>query len=182
MVLRSCLLPHQAGIDGTRQHRGTAAAALVLPDSGWAQNDPTRRQLSERAQTIGMPFIPDIEVETGAAALAIAASGTAAAVAFVPVAEALGYTSRLNYVSLDPPLIETFAIISRDPASLSPATQAMIKLAEEHMRTITGSTSRRRPGLSDPAGDGGAARRRPFSICHFYCPRKIGCFVRLAQC
>lgn len=109
---------------------------LVLPDSGWAQNDPTRRQLSERAQTIGMPFIPDIEVETGAAALAIAASGTAGAVASVPVAEALGYTNRLNYVSLDPPLIETFAIISRDPASLSPATQAMIKLAEEHMRML----------------------------------------------
>jgi hypothetical protein len=58
------------------------------------------------------------------------------AVASVPVAEALGYTNRLNYVSLDPPLIETFAIISRDPASLSPATQAMIKLAEEHMRML----------------------------------------------
>lgn len=115
---------------------GLLQRPLVLPDSGWAQNDPTRRQLSERAQTIGMPFIPDIEVETGAAALAIAASGTAAAVASVPVAEALGYTSRLNYVSLDPPLIETFAIISRDPASLSPATQAMIKLAEEHMRML----------------------------------------------
>lgn len=115
---------------------GLMQRPLVLPDSGWAQNDPTRRQLSERAQTIGMPFIPDIEVETGAAALAIAASGTAAAVASVPVAEALGYTNRLNYVSLDPPLIETFAIISRDPASLSPATQAMIKLAEEHMRML----------------------------------------------
>lgn len=109
---------------------------LVLPDSGWAQNDPTRRQLSERAQTLGLPFIPDIEVETGAAALAIAASGTAAAVASVPVAEALGYTKKLNWVSLEPPLIETFAIISRDPASLSPATQAMMKLAEEHMRML----------------------------------------------
>lgn len=115
---------------------GLLQRPLVLPDSGWAQNDPTRRQLSERAQTIGMPFIPDIEVETGAAALAIAATGTAAAVASVPVAEALGYTDRLNYVSLDPPLIETFAIISRDPGSLSPATQAMIKLAEEHMRML----------------------------------------------
>jgi DNA-binding transcriptional LysR family regulator len=123
-------LTEQVTIEGLLQR------PLVLPDSGWAENDPTRRQLSERAQTIGMPFIPDIEVETGAAALAIAASGTAAAVASVPVAEALGYTNRLNYVSLDPPLIETFAIISRDPASLSPATQSMIKLAEEHMRML----------------------------------------------
>ena len=54
----------------------------------------------------------------------------------MPVAEALGYTKKLNWVSLEPPLIETFAIISRDPASLSPATQAMMKLAEEHMRML----------------------------------------------
>ncbi|MDJ0460023.1 LysR family transcriptional regulator [Arthrobacter sp. NQ7] len=115
---------------------GLLQRPLVLPDSGWAQNDPTRRQLSERAQALGKPFVPDIEVETGAAALAIAASGTAAAVASVPVAEALGYTNRLNHVSLDPPLIETFAVISRDPTTLSPATKAMIKLAEEHMRML----------------------------------------------
>ena len=63
---------------------------LVLPESGFAQTDPTRRQLSERAQQLGRALVPDIEVETGAAALAIAASGVAGAVASVPVAEALG--------------------------------------------------------------------------------------------
>jgi LysR family transcriptional regulator, cyn operon transcriptional activator len=115
---------------------GLLQRPLVLPDSGWAANDPTRRQLSERAQTLGIPFAPDIEVETGSAALAVAAAGTAGAVASVPVAQALGYTEKLHWVSLDPPLIETFAIISRDPSSLSPATQAMIKLAEEHMRML----------------------------------------------
>lgn len=41
----------------------------------------------------------------------------------VPVAEALGYTKTLSWVNLDPPLIETFAVISRDPTNLSPATR-----------------------------------------------------------
>ena len=54
---------------------------LCLPEAGYAQTDPTRRQLSERAQQLGRPLVPDIEVETGAAALAIAASGVAGAVA-----------------------------------------------------------------------------------------------------
>jgi len=57
---------------------------LVLPESGFAQTDPTRRQLSERAQQLGRALVPDIEVETGAAALAIAASGVAGDVASVP--------------------------------------------------------------------------------------------------
>jgi LysR family transcriptional regulator, cyn operon transcriptional activator len=109
---------------------------LVLPDSSWSDVDPMRRQLSERAQALGYPLIPDIEVETGVAALAIAASGVAGAVASVPVAEALGYTKRLTWTSLDPPLIETFAVITRDPTNLSPATEAMIELTSQHMQML----------------------------------------------
>jgi LysR family transcriptional regulator, cyn operon transcriptional activator len=109
---------------------------LVLPDASWADTDPTRRQLSARAQRLGHPLVPDIEVETGAAALSIAASGVAGAVASVPIAEALGYAKKLTWVSLDPPLIETFAVITRDPTSLSPATEAMIGLINQHMRML----------------------------------------------
>ena len=39
-------------------------------------------------------------------------------------------------MSLDPPLIETFAVITRDPTSLSPATEAMIELINQHMRML----------------------------------------------
>jgi LysR family cyn operon transcriptional activator len=109
---------------------------LVLPDSSWSDVDPMRRQLSERAQALGYPLIPDIEVETGVAALSIAASGVAGAVASVPVAEALGYTKKLTWASLDPPLIETFAVITRDPTNLSPAIEAMIELTSQHMRML----------------------------------------------
>ena len=60
----------------------------------------------------------------------------AGAVASVPVAEALGYTKKLTWVSLDPPLIETFAVITRDTSSLSPAIEAMIELVNKHMRML----------------------------------------------
>lgn len=115
---------------------GLLERPLVLPDAGWAQTDPTRRQLSTRAQRIGKTLVPDIEVETGVAALQVAASGVAGAVASVPIAEALGYTKTLNWVSLDPPLVETFAVITRDPDNLSPGTQAMIELLNQHMRML----------------------------------------------
>ncbi|MFT4166308.1 MAG: LysR family transcriptional regulator [Microlunatus sp.] len=113
-----------------------AARPLVLPDAGYADTDPTRQQLSIRAQRQGFPLVPDIEVETGAAALSVAASGLAGAIASLPVAEALGFTKRLSWASLDPPLIETFAVITRDPHSLSPATEAMIELVNQHMRML----------------------------------------------
>ena len=60
----------------------------------------------------------------------------AGAVASVPVAEALGYGKKLTWASLDPPLIETFAVISRDPNNLSPGTEAMIELVSQHMRML----------------------------------------------
>ena len=72
----------------------------------------------------------------GAAALGIAASGVAGTVASIPVAQALGYTKTLSWVSLDPPLTETFAVVTREPASLSPGTRAMIELVEQHMRML----------------------------------------------
>jgi LysR family transcriptional regulator, cyn operon transcriptional activator len=109
---------------------------LVLPEASFADTDPTRQQLSIRAQRLGIGLIPDIEVETGAAALSVAWSGLAGAVASVPVAEALGYTQKLTWASFDPPLLETFAVITRDPFNLSPATEAMIDLVSQHMRML----------------------------------------------
>lgn len=109
---------------------------LILPEAGWSNNDPSRRQLNERAQQQGLSLTPDIEVETTAAGLEAATSGCAGMVASMPVAEALGYTKRLHWASLDPPIIETFAIIVRDPIHLSPATQVMIDLVKQHMRML----------------------------------------------
>jgi LysR family cyn operon transcriptional activator len=65
------------------------------------------------------------------------------------VAEALGYTKQLTWVSLDPRLIETFAVITRDATNLSPGTQAIIELVEQHMRTLH---RQYRPSRSAPEG------------------------------
>ncbi|HEX5906698.1 MAG TPA: hypothetical protein VFY56_06745 [Propionibacteriaceae bacterium] len=66
----------------------------------------------------------------------------AGAVASVPVAEAFGYTKKLTWVSLDPPLIETFPVITRDTSSLSPAIEAMIEPVNKQCACSTASTSR----------------------------------------
>jgi LysR family transcriptional regulator, cyn operon transcriptional activator len=39
-------------------------------------------------------------------------------------------------VSLDPPLHETFAFIQRRNARLSPATRALMTLAEQHLTSL----------------------------------------------
>ncbi|MFK0009519.1 LysR family transcriptional regulator [Paenarthrobacter sp. NPDC090520] len=110
-----------------------ACRPLVLAESGWAELDPTRRQLNDRAQKLGVTLTPEIEVEAPSAALEVAAAGMAGAIVSAPVAQALGYSRTLHSVSLDPPLIETFAIVTRDPEALSPGTRAMIACVQEHM-------------------------------------------------
>lgn len=54
-----------------------------------------------------------------AAGLEATTSGCAGIMASMPFAETLGYAKRLHWASLDPPIIETFAIIVRDPIRLS---------------------------------------------------------------
>src|SRR4051812_22795273 len=52
-----------------------AAAPLILYDARWGSDDPTRRQLDERAQRAGVKIEPQIEVEYMTAALELAAHG-----------------------------------------------------------------------------------------------------------
>jgi hypothetical protein len=52
-----------------------AMAVLVLPEARWGDEDPTRRQLAERAQRAGVTLRPRIEVQHANAALELAARG-----------------------------------------------------------------------------------------------------------
>ena len=52
-----------------------AQVPLILYDARWAAEDPTRRQLRERAQRAGVLLDPQIEVEYVTAALELAARG-----------------------------------------------------------------------------------------------------------
>ena len=110
-----------------------ADAVLVLPEARWGDEDPTRRQLAERAQHAGVTIRPRIEVQHANAALQLAARGVGDTLVTRALLDALGYRDDLGAVSLDPPLYETFAFIQRRNARLSPATRALMALAEQHL-------------------------------------------------
>lgn len=105
-----------------------AGVQLVLPEVRWGSADPTRRQLAARAQNAHVKLDVVVEVESPAAALALAARGVADTIISLPLAHRLGYTDRLHWSSLEPPLVETFAFISRRDGRISPAAQVLIRL------------------------------------------------------
>jgi DNA-binding transcriptional LysR family regulator len=115
-----------------------AAAPLVLPEARWGDQDPTRRQLGERARAAGVVLEPAVEVELPVAALALAARGVGDAVVSRPLLAEVGGVGDLTWTSLDPPMYETFAVITRSGNRLSPATQELVRMAADLLR--------RRPG------------------------------------
>ena len=114
-----------------------AEAALVLPEARWGDEDPTRRQLAERAQRAGVTIRPRIEVQHANAALELAARGVADTLITRALLDTLRYGDRLSAAPLDPPMHEAFAFIRRRNARLSPATRALMTLAEQHLSSIS---------------------------------------------
>jgi DNA-binding transcriptional LysR family regulator len=113
-----------------------AAAPLILYDARWAAQDPTRRQLRERAQRAGVSIDPQIEVEYMTAAMDLAARGLGDTVGTRSVLASRGLTRRLGTAPFDPPIYETFAFITRRNAHLSPATREFLALAERRMQAL----------------------------------------------
>ena len=105
----------------------------MLPEARWGDEDPTRRQLAERAQRAGVTITPRIEVQHANAALELAARGLGDTLVTRALLDTLGYGDRLTSVPLDPPLHETFAFIWRRNARLSPATRALMTLTQDHL-------------------------------------------------
>ena len=110
-----------------------ARTDLVLPEARWGDDDPTRRQLAERAQRAGVTITPRIEVQHVTAALELAAGGHGDTLVTGALLDRLGYGDRLHAAPLDPPLHETFAFIQRRNTRPSPATRALMTLAEHHL-------------------------------------------------
>lgn len=109
---------------------------LILPEVGWGDMDPTRRQLVVRAQNAGVRMEPMVEVESPAAALALAARGVGDTIISLPLAHHLGFTERLHWASLEPPLLETFAFVARRGAQLSPATSIMMRMMAHRLAEL----------------------------------------------
>jgi LysR family cyn operon transcriptional activator len=118
-----------------------AQTTLVLPEARWGDADPTRRQLAERAQRAGTTITPRVEVQHANAAIELAARGLGGTLVTHALLDTLGYADRLARVPLDPPLHEAFAFIQRRSARLSPATHALMTLAEHHLARLARQAS-----------------------------------------
>ena len=107
---------------------------LILYDARFGWNDPTRRQLMDRAQRAGVKLEPDIEVEYVETALELAARGLGDTIAARAItATGRSFAHRLGSVAFDPPLFDTFAFVHRRNAHLSPATRAFMAMAEKRI-------------------------------------------------
>ena len=109
-------------------------APLILYDAHYGWNDPTRRQLAERAQLIGVRLEPMIEVENVESALVLVARGMGDTLLSRAVASSAGFPASVGTVSFAEPLFDTIALITREGATLSPATAELARLATEMLR------------------------------------------------
>jgi DNA-binding transcriptional LysR family regulator len=116
-----------------------AAAPLVLADVSWRTRDSIRVQLATMARAAGHPLRPKVEVEYFETALELTARGLADTIgsrgALIRMRDRL--PAGLGWIPLRPPVHLTFAIAHRPVADLSPATQAVVRLATDRMRAIT---------------------------------------------
>jgi DNA-binding transcriptional LysR family regulator len=109
---------------------------LILSDARFGWDDPTRRQLADRAQREGVTVGPEIEVEYLEAALELTARGLGDTIAARSVTVGRTFARRLGAVGFDPPLYDTFAFVTRRNAHLSPATREFMRLAEKRIHSI----------------------------------------------
>ncbi len=116
--------------------RRLCAAPLILYDARWGAEDPTRRQLAERAQRAGLRLHPVVEVEDVDLALDLAARGLGDTVISGALAQSERFPPALGTVAFTEPLYDTFAVASRRGAALSPATRAMIGLVDDHVERL----------------------------------------------
>jgi len=113
-----------------------AAAPLILYDARWGSDDPTRRQLADRAQRAGVRLEPAIEVEDLGPALELAARGCGNTYVGRAIAAGTRFPSRLHTVRFAERLYDTFAFVSRRDAPLSAAGRALVAIAEERLAAI----------------------------------------------
>jgi DNA-binding transcriptional LysR family regulator len=120
------------------------SAPLVFYDAESADRDPIRRQLTERAQADGHQLRPRVEVESMELALRLVAA--ALGDTYLPSAytRAPYYPHELTSTTFRPALHDTFAIITRRAARLSPATRELISDLESHMHAVADELDRNR--------------------------------------
>lgn len=121
--------PERWGSAVRAQELGTAP--LILYDAHYGWEEPTRRQVRDRAQSAGVALRPIIEVEHVNSALRLVERGVGDTFVSRAVAGGPDFPRGLHLVPFDPPVYDTIASITRDAGVLSPASRQLLQLAEE---------------------------------------------------
>lgn len=103
--------------DGPVTIEEVAAAKLVLYDAFAGWDDPTRRQLLERARLQALSIDPAVEVEHVETALDLVAAGTADTIVSRSIAEADGFPSGVRTFAFSEPMHDTIALVQREGCS-----------------------------------------------------------------
>ncbi len=115
-----------------------AEARLVMPDTTWRAEDSVRILLRQWQHETGLNPQTRIEVEDPEIAVELVGLGLADSV--MPKGAAEQLLPRLapgaGWVSMRPRLYDTFAIVHRAGATLSPAAQLMIELATTRIQAV----------------------------------------------
>jgi DNA-binding transcriptional LysR family regulator len=107
---------------------------LILYEAYFGTHDPARQQLWARAQAAGFQLSARIEVEFAETALELAAAGVADTYAPGVLLPTLDH--RLHACSFSPPLVDSFALITRTGARLSRPMLDFIERAERHFEHV----------------------------------------------
>jgi DNA-binding transcriptional LysR family regulator len=113
-----------------------AELPLILYDARWGSEDPTRRQVAERAQAAGVRLNATIEVESPEVAFDLAARGFGHTIVARTIVGNRRFPAALRGVEFRPTLVDTFAFITRRGAHVSPATRMVLGAAERHLDTL----------------------------------------------
>ncbi|MCB8955305.1 MAG: LysR family transcriptional regulator [Nocardioides sp.] len=120
-------------------------SSLVMPETTWRADDSTRKVLRQMLHETGRNPQTRIEIEDVETAVELVGMGYADSV--IPKGAALQLLPRLapeaGWVSLRPRQYDTFAIVHRTGATLSPAARLMIDLATTRIQEIADPVSLR---------------------------------------
>jgi DNA-binding transcriptional LysR family regulator len=130
-----------------------AEMPLILSEARWGSQDPTRRQLTEMAQRIGVTIEPEIDVEDVEVAIELAARGHGDIIIGRSMLASLfdHFPPKFGWKPFDEPVYDTFAFISRRGAQLSPATREFMALAERRLAAHAREVSSGPPRSRTPA-------------------------------
>ncbi|WP_239065587.1 LysR family transcriptional regulator [Microbacterium hibisci] len=106
-----------------------ADRSLVLYDAHYAETDPVRRQLTDRAQLSGVSISPVIEVEYLSSALDLVRAGVGDSLLCAAATRSAVMPAGLHTAPFVEPIFDTLAFVKRQGMVLSPATREIARMA-----------------------------------------------------